>query len=68
MWKEAALDKIKSRRGSLTFKTQREINLDQEKKMEEFDEKLSNLRDLNIKFHEISIVEIPTKEEARVNY
>ncbi|WP_070328713.1 hypothetical protein [Exiguobacterium aurantiacum] len=67
MWKEAALDKINSSRGSLTFKTQREINVDQEKKMEEFDEKLSKLRDLNIRFHEISIVEIPTYDEARVN-
>ncbi|MFD1031715.1 hypothetical protein [Metaplanococcus flavidus] len=67
MWREVALDKIKSRSGSLSFKTQREINLDQEKKLEEFDEKLSRLRDLNIKFHEISINEMPTREEVRVN-
>ncbi|WP_067727854.1 hypothetical protein [Oceanobacillus damuensis] len=67
MWREIALDKIKNKRGSLSFKTQREINTEQQKKLEEFNQKISRLHDLNIKFHEVSINELPAREEVRVN-
>ncbi|WP_214875869.1 hypothetical protein [Exiguobacterium sp. CH10] len=68
MWRDIALDKLKTKSGKLSFKTQSEINIEQQRKLEEFNHKLSKLNELNIKFHEVSVYETDTtKEEARVD-
>ncbi|WP_215191936.1 hypothetical protein [Exiguobacterium sp. s7] len=57
MWRDVALDKLKTKSGKLSFKTQSEINAEQKKKLEEFTDKLSELNEINIKFREVSVVE-----------
>ncbi|MGY4110125.1 hypothetical protein [Aeribacillus pallidus] len=56
MWREIALSKLKSGSGTLKFKTQREINEDRDKKLEQFQESWDKLQELNIRFHEVANV------------
>lgn len=68
MWRDIALDKLKTKSGKLSFKTQSEINAEQQRKLEEYNHKLLKLNELNIKFHEVSVQEKHTiKKEAGVN-
>ncbi|WP_249899869.1 hypothetical protein [Paenibacillus sp. PK3_47] len=54
MWREVALKKLKAGNGTLKFKTQREINEESNKRLEQYQEAQEKLNELNIKFNQIA--------------
>lgn len=54
MWREIALEKLQNKSGTISFKTQREINEAQKRKLEQFNQSLVELNEINIKFHEVA--------------
>lgn len=52
MWRENALKRLEQGSGTLTFKTQREINEEREEKLKQMQVSWSRLQENNIKFYE----------------
>jgi hypothetical protein len=54
MWREAALNKLNSQQSTINFKTQREINDQQDQNIKRIESSWNELNDINQRFFEVS--------------
>ncbi|XRD24514.1 hypothetical protein AABM34_20250 [Lysinibacillus fusiformis] len=55
MWKKAALEKISNEKGTIDFKSKRELQGKQKIQIKKFEEDISKLKKINVGFDEIPV-------------